>query len=819
MRPCPPRHLKSSASRSAGRRAWGWPPRRFRPASVGPREGDARDVGPRREAPLTDFIGRTQERAEVAQLLSVARLVTLVGAGGVGKTRLAVEVAASVAHGFAGGVDFVDLAPVRDEAAVPAVVARSLGLEEWGEAPIEDRLARLLRTQRRLVVLDNCEHLRVGCANVLSRMLSRCPPLVVLATSRESLGVPGEVTWRVPSLSFPWPERLPAVEDVESYEALALFLDRARAARPGFVVAPDEVAALTSICYHLDGIPLGLELAAARMRALSMAEIAERISGRFDLLTAGGVGPLRHQTLQASVEWSHQLLDGVEQALFRRLGVFAGGWSLEAAEAVVGGAPVAGAEVAGVLARLVDKSLVQVEESGPETRYCLLETIRVFAHQRLAEAGELDQFRQRHGEHFVRLAECSGTRVRGPGQVSWARLLDREDANQRATRAWCDEDGGRAGLGLVMAAGLWEFWHIRGRLVEAADWLTDALARAEEPLAARAEAVNGLGVIASVSGDHPRGARLFADSIAAYEQVGDLEGLSRAWTHFGNGLTLQGDVAGGEAAFARGLELAQRSGSRWHEAFAMYLWGFGASTHGDLERAEQLLGSSVAAFNEVGDGRAVAYGLTILGDCLVQRGAATEAVGPLEDAIRRFALIPERWGLLNASSLLATVEGARGNWERAALVLGVVQGLCERTGGELFLYQRQRMALVVAECESQLGSERFALRHKAGQAVGRGDGIAEALWPSRRDPAKAAEAVEAGTHPRLLPLTPRELEVAQLIAEGLTNRQIGQRLFIAERTVDTHVGRVLTKLACTRRAQVAAVVARSPTRDGRSADQ
>ena len=245
-----------------------------------------------------------------------------------------------------------------------------------------------LRTQRRLVVLDNCEHLRVGCANVVARLLSRCPPLVVLATSGESLGVPGEVTWRVPSLSFPWPERPPAVDDVNSYEALALFLDRARAARPGMVVAPEDVAALTSICYHLDGIPLGLELAAARVRAMSMREIAERIAGRFDLLAAGGAGPPRHQTLHASVEWSYQLLDGVEQAMLRRLGVFAGGWSLETAEVVVGGAPVDDAEVAGVLARLVDKSLVQVEQSGGESRYRLLETIRVFAHERLAEAGE-----------------------------------------------------------------------------------------------------------------------------------------------------------------------------------------------------------------------------------------------------------------------------------------------------------------------------------------------------------------------------------------------------------------------------------------------
>ncbi len=220
-----------------------------------------------------------------------------------------------MAAGFADGVDLVDLAPVTDAASLPAVLTRALDLEEWEEAAIEDRLVELLGGQRRLVVLDNCEHLRVACADMVSRLLSWCPRLVVLATSRESLRMPGEITRRVPSLSFPWPDHLPAMKEVEDYEAVALFLDRARSARPGFVMTPDDVAPVTQICYRLDGIPLALELAAARMSALSLPEIAQRISGRFDLLAAAGTGPAHHQTLQASVEWSHQLLDDVEGAV------------------------------------------------------------------------------------------------------------------------------------------------------------------------------------------------------------------------------------------------------------------------------------------------------------------------------------------------------------------------------------------------------------------------------------------------------------------------------------------------------------------------
>ncbi len=626
--------------------------------------------------------------------------------------------------------------------------------------------------------------------------------------------MPGEITRRVPSLSFPWPDRLPAMKELEDYEAVALFLDRAGAARPGFVMAPDDVTALTQICYRLDGIPLALELAAARMSALSPPEIAERLSGRFDLLAAGGTGPARHQTLQASVEWSHQLLDEVEQAVFRRVAVFADGWSLDAAEAVVAAPPIAAAQVAGVLAQLVDKSLVVVDQSQPDSRYRLLETIRVFAHQQLVDSGEADEFRRRHGEHLAELAAGSGPRLRGPDQARWARLLDREDANLRAARAWCDLHPDRAGLGVAMAAGLWEYWFIRGRLLEAVDWLGDALDRAQEPVAARAEALNGLGVIVSVSGDHPRGAQLFEESIAVWEQLDDLEGPARAWTHLGNGRTLQGDVAGGEEAFARGLELARRAASRWHQGFAEYLWGFGASAHGDLERALQLLTSSVTVFEEVGDGRAVAYGLTAMGDCFVQRGTPDHAVGPLTEAIRGFEALPDRWGLLFASSLLAGVETARGQWERGAVLLGVTEGLCERTGGQLFAYQQQRIAAAAAACETGLGPERFASCRDAGRAIGRDGGIAGALWPTSSGPVESADAGGDHVQSRPLPLSRRELEVAELIAEGLTNRHIAQRLFIAERTVDTHVGHILTKLHCTTRAQAAALVARHLPSEG-----
>jgi predicted ATPase len=397
--------------------------------------------------PLTPFIGRERELADIARLLTASRLVTLTGAGGVGKTRLAVEVAAAVT-GFGDGANFIDLSSVRDPALLPGAVARSLDMEDRDGTDLRQRLARVLRGQRRLLVIDNCEHLRAACAGLVTELLSQCPGSAVLATSRAPLGVPGEVTWRVPSLSFPWPENPPAVEELEGFEAVALFLARARCARPGMPVEPGDAPAVTSICYRLDGIPLALELAAARASAMSLAEIAARLTGCMELLVSSGAGPARHQTLRASVEWSHQLLSGPERAVFRRLAVFVGGWTLEAAEAVCalpalaprpapGSSLVGQEEVAGLLASLVDRSLVQADHIPTGSRYRLLEVIRAFAAERLAEAGELSAARERHAVFYTEFCERARAQQYGPHLAEWARRVDPETGNLRAARAWC----------------------------------------------------------------------------------------------------------------------------------------------------------------------------------------------------------------------------------------------------------------------------------------------------------------------------------------------------------------------------------------------
>ena len=409
------------------------------------------------------------------------RLVTLVGSGGVGKTRLAIEEAASLAPRFADGVNLVDLSEVPDPTLLWATVARAVGVEEKADAGLAQQLTRVLWPQSRLLVLDNCEQLLAETAAVAMQLLSGCPRLWILATSREGLGVPGEVIWRVPSLTFPWPGHQPSLDEIEGFGAMALFAERARAARPGLVIGTADIAPLSSICFRLDGIPLALELAAARVSALSIREIADRLDDRFMLLSRTVGAPARHQTLRASVDWSHQLLSQAEQALFRRLAVFTGGWSLSAAEEVGAGPPVGHGQAARLLAGLVDKSLVQAEDSVTGTRYRFLEAVKAFALEQLVASGELEEVRARHGTYFADLGERVASRLHGRDQALWASRLDQDQANFRAASQWCAADPARAVHDLRMAAGLWEYWLIRGLIREGAAWLEDALQRVPGP--------------------------------------------------------------------------------------------------------------------------------------------------------------------------------------------------------------------------------------------------------------------------------------------------------------------------------------------------
>ena len=420
-------------------------------------------VAPTLPVQFTSFVGRQAEMSDVRRLLADNRLVTLTGAGGVGKTRLAVQVAAQVGGEFGDAVWYVDLAPITDPDVVAVAVIRALGLPDQPGRSTMDTLTRFIGDRRMLLVLDNCEHLLDATAALAVALLGGCPAVTLVATSREPIGVAGEVSWRVPSLSL-------------ADEAIELFTDRARLARPAFKITDDNAAAAAEICRRLDGMPLAIELAAARVRVLSLAEISDGLHDRFRLLTGGArTAVRRQQTLRASVDWSHALLTEPERVLFRRLAVFMGGFDLDAAQAVAGGGDVERYQILDQLTLLVDKSLVVAENTTGRTHYRLQETVRQYAQEKLGESGQADAVRTRHRDHYTALAALRATPARaGTGHDERLEQADTEIDNLRAAFAWSRENSD-VQLALALASSLQPLWFARGRIREGLTWFDAAL--------------------------------------------------------------------------------------------------------------------------------------------------------------------------------------------------------------------------------------------------------------------------------------------------------------------------------------------------------
>ncbi|MSP12497.1 MAG: adenylate/guanylate cyclase domain-containing protein, partial [Chloroflexi bacterium] len=518
---------------------------------------------------LTSFIGREKEMADIKRLLPSTHLLTLTGVGGTGKTRLSLQVAADLLEEFADGVWLVELAPLADPALVPQAVATALGVREESGRPLLATLTDYLRAKHLLLILDNCEHLVAACIQVAEALLRACPHLKMLATSREALGITGESIFHVPSLPLPDPLRLPPVETLTQYEAIRLFIDRAVAVKSDFTVTNANAPAVAQICHRLDGIPLAIELAAARVRALSVEQISKRLDDRFRLLTGGSRSALpRQQTLAALIDWSYNLLTAPERALLQRLSVFAGGWSLEAAEQVcadVGqdsGHPrdvVLSSEVLDLLTRLVDKSLVNAEDQDGETRYRLLETIRQYARDRLLESGEGDQVRDRHLQYFLQLAEEGEIQLRGPQQMAWFKRLQTEQDNFRIALQW--SLGTEAGLRLAGAlADFWVWW--RGEISEGRRWLEEILAQTAGlgRTAARAKAL----CAASWFQDDSTAKRSrYEESIAIWREVGDQRGLALALHYLGLLELEQNHLAVARQWNTESQELWRAAGDAW----------------------------------------------------------------------------------------------------------------------------------------------------------------------------------------------------------------------------------------------------------------
>ena len=422
---------------------------------------------------LTSFVGREREIEEATRLLGSAPLLTLTGPGGVGKTRMALELAANLLDGYDDGAWAVELGSIADPDLIANTIASTFGVGEEPGRPLLSAVAEHLRGRRLLLILDDCEHVLAAAARAADTIMRADPGVRIIATSREPLGISGEVLFPVPSLAVPNPDRVLTGDPIGQYDALRLFAERCAAAQPSFRVTDSNVASIAQLCRRLDGIPLALELAAARSRVLSVEQIAARLDDRFNLLTGGSrIAVPRHQTLRATIDWSYDLLTQPERAVLRRLSTFAGGSSIEAAEAVCAGDPVESFEVLDLLARLVDRSLVVPEPSADETRFTMLETVREYARERLVESGEADDVRRRHRDWYLALVEeAEPAFFRGPEPGYWLERLDREHDNLRAALAWSEEGADDAEAGLRLAAGLWRFWEIRGFLQEGRGWL------------------------------------------------------------------------------------------------------------------------------------------------------------------------------------------------------------------------------------------------------------------------------------------------------------------------------------------------------------
>jgi predicted ATPase/class 3 adenylate cyclase len=581
----------------------------------------------------SSFVGRANEIAEIAGLLDRWRLVTLTGAGGAGKSRLAVEAAWTEVERFDDGVWLVELAPLDDSLLVAQLVAAVMSILEQPGRPILKTLTGALRGRRVLIVLDNCEHLIDGVAKVTAALLRDCSEVKVLATSREPLRIEGELAYRVPSLSLPANDA--STGAVAASEAVRLFLERCGASRPSLRVDDPTIAAVGSICRHLDGMPLAIELAAARVNVMPIADIEARLDHRFGLLTTGARSALpRHQTLQALIDWSYDLLSEAEQAVLRRLSAFAGGFTLEAAEAVCGSDDVESSEVFGLVASLVNKSLVQFEEGEEGIRYRLLETIRAYGATKLARSAESKDVVDRHLKWFIDLAERAEGQLEGPNAKLWLDILEADHDNLRAALQISAEEN-RGNEGLRLAAALGRFWEVRGHFREGRGWLGAVLAmRTDVPASVRIRAL--LAAIRMAARLHQeQDARMMGEECLAISQdVGDRWGMAKSLNALGLIATDQGEYEHARARYESSLAIAEAIDDKHVIADTLCKLGLLAMVCGDALGARQMLEQSRALQEELGDARGLAYSLNYLGYLACDYGDYDEGLIKHRQALR-----------------------------------------------------------------------------------------------------------------------------------------------------------------------------------------
>lgn len=790
-------------------------------------------------AQLTSFVGRQEAIQAVMDRLNASRLVTLTGSGGSGKTRLALRVGAELLDQYPDGVWFVDLSSLSDPALVSSAVAGALQVSEAAERPTVAVLRSALADRRLLLVLDNCEHLITSCAHLVSQLLSGAPRISILATSREPLSIAGEAIWPVPALAVPDPAGSSPDQLVE-YEAVQLFVHRARAVQPTFLLTDKNGPAVATICRRLDGIPLALELAAARTRILSVQQIAERLDDRLRLLSSNGRTEIpRHQTLRAALDWSYGLLTDAERVFWRRLAVFGGSFSLEAVEGICAWGLVEPSAVLDLLAQLVDKSLVVAEEQTGEKRYRLLETMRQYARAQLADVGEEDELFGRYCEWYITWSHQSDRTTMGP--PDWLDRLAKEHDNLRQAIQWALESG-RGDYAVRLSAEIWFFWMVRGytsdwsKLIQVAEvpmleshpeayanavrgvgalyMHLGYMSRAEEVLRrslalsrtvgdgmAIAAALNNLSVVLQNTGQFEEGQTLLAEGVQINESLG--LPLRAAWVrvNLGNLYFATGRLLEARQCFEQSLAQQIPLGERSGEAFARESLALVLMAMGDLEGARVHLEASLKIRQDLDDPRGIGASLGGLGELALRQGDLGQAEHLLWQSVSQRQKAGAVAGINTSLDTLGWLYAAKGEWTKSLHMIGAAEALRQRQGVFLWPIYEEETAKRLAPAYRALGQAAAAEEFAAGGRLS----LEELLQM-----AKAA----TGTQPPPTPampnhpaLTQREQEIIRLLAQGMTAREIGQQLYLSPRTVEKHEENARNKLGVPNRAALVAWVA------------
>ena len=707
--------------------------------------------------PLTSFIGREREIEELKRLLSTTRLLTLMGAGGIGKTRLALHVARDLTRAYQDGVWWVELAPVKNGRFVPEAVAQVLGVKESTARSLTDSLAHFLRDKEALLVLDNCEHVIEASTRLAAELLSQCDHLQVLTTSREALGVTGETTFRVPVLTFPLLGHLPQLQNLNDFESIQLLVERATAIHPELGLTQENSFALTQICHRLDGIPLAIELAAASSKIFSLPEIAARLDDRFNLLTHGSRTALpRHQTLRALVEWSYDLLSESERILWRRLSVFIGGWTLEGAEAICSDDILQKPKVPELLSHLVDKSLVIVNQQNASTRFQMLETIRQYGQELAQASGEMSAIRRNHLAYFLAIAETAGRKLLTSEQKKWFARLDADYDNLRAAFEWAIETDITSALRLSVALG--QYWEVRGNISEGRAALEHALQPAVSmPKDIRAEGLRWLAKFAARQGDYSQTKAPLEESLEISRELGDKEGILRSLHDSGMVFSLQGDYTAAKNSYETALVLAKEIDDKRETAALTTSLGNVANYMGDYETARRYQEESVSIFRDIGDKfglfialnnlgialegqgdvsgarhcyeasirtayelgekNLVAYALNGLAHVLYLQDELTEANRRYRESLRIAQEIGEKRCIAYCIEGFAKIAFRVGNPSQAAQLLGAAASLRQAIGAPLNPAEQVELDQDVNVTRNQLGEKMFDSAYAAGGAM------------------------------------------------------------------------------------------------------